>query len=233
MEQRKSPASVSWERTSGPEYELLTTAEARRHLRLESYGGDEDAAEDSYINELIVAAGEVIETHTNRPVRAQGRRLYVAVDESVYGDERRGEGPWWVYWDSGLIRLNATPIREVTALRWIDDGVEREMTLSGGDFVVTGASGGINRHVDIRPGGDGGGTWPWRLRTRDDDTDIRVEVECGWLQADLPQAIKHATRILVNDLYAHRSEVVVGASVAKVPRSVNALLMPYVRQVFR
>jgi len=158
--------------------------------------------------------------------------LYIGEGDAAQGDYGGVMGSWAVYWDGGVIRLNATPIRSIDAVRWIDeDGVEQ--TMPAGDYSVVGVGNGINRPVEIRPVGDT--SWPWRYRYRDqsDDTDIRIEVRCGWEQAQLPEPIKHAARILVNDAYSHRSELVVGASVASVPRSVNALLGPYVRVVLR
>ena len=226
---RKSPASVSWELIAPPTYELLTVAEARLHLRLETYGSDDDAAEDAYITELIVAAGELIETHTRRPVRDQRRRLYVRADDSIYGDQRLDGGPWYLYYDDGLIRLNATPIRSVDSVSYLDDG--RRVVMDAADYTVVGADGGINRSVDIRP--VEGVTWPWELRSRANDSDIRIEVTAGYAQASLPAQLKHAARILVNDFYAQRSELVIGTIVGKVPRSVNALLATFARNVFR
>ena len=52
---KQSPVSVSWQRTSGPSYQLITVAEARQHLRLETYGTDDDTAEDNYLTELAAS----------------------------------------------------------------------------------------------------------------------------------------------------------------------------------
>lgn len=218
---RKTPVGMSWEAITPPAYELLTTTEARRHLRLESYGGEEDAAEDEYLTSLIAAAGDTIEQHTRRPIRAQQRRLLVRVgNEGLY---EKGSF-WWHYHWYGEIRLNATPIRSVDSVSYVDDG--RWVVVDAADYVVVGAVGGIHNSVSVCPAVPK--WWPWGFRS----PDIRVDVSCGYLQESLPAQVKHAARIMVGDFYSHRSEVVVGASVAKVPRSVNALLAPFCRNVF-
>jgi len=223
-----TPASISWSRISEPSYQLITVPEARHHMRLESYGGDDDLQEDAYITDLISAAGDTIETHTRRPIRDQQRELIIR-RESLDDYNNRWNYDGWSWATDGAIVLNATPIRSVDSITYKEDGETR--TIAPTARIVTGLGEGIERNVKLYP--PDGESWPWSNWNWDNDSDIRIEVTCGYTQPNLPPAMKHACRLMINDWYSMRGGSMVGATPAEVPRSVTYLLSQYTREVFR
>lgn len=224
----RTPASISWSRISEPTYELITVAEARHHLRLESYGGDDDIAEDAYLTDLIAAAGDTIETHTRRPIRDQQRELIIK-RETLDGYTHQWNYDGWFWSTDGAIVLNTTPIRSVDSITYMEDGETRTQPPAG--RVVTGLGEGIARNVEIYP--LDGESWPWLNWTWGNDSDIRIAVTCGYTQDNLPRSMKHAARLMVNDWYSLRGQTLVGTISAKVGRSLDYLLAQHTREVFR
>ena len=219
-----TPTSLSWSRISGPSYQLISIEEARHHLRLETYGTDDDTAEDNYLTDLISAAGDTIEVHTRRPIRDQQRELVIR-RESI--DEGWNFDGWWWNGD-GAIVLNATPIRSIDSITYKENGETR--TIADTARVVTGTGEGIERNVMIYPPNNE--SWPWHYWNWENDSDIIISVACGYTQDNLPPAMKHACRLLVNDWYSHRGQTLVGTISAQVTRSLDYLLSQYERNVF-
>lgn len=218
------PTSLSWSRTGGPNYQLITVAEARHHLRLENYNAEDDRAEDDYLNDLIAAAGDAIETHTRRPIRDQQRELVIRREN--IDDHWNFDGWWWN--GDGAIVLNATPIRSIDSITYMENGERR--TIADTARVVTGTGEGIERNVMIYPPNNE--SWPWHYWSWENDSDIVISVTCGYTQANLPPTMKHATRLMVNDWYSHRGQNLVGTISAQVTRSLDYLLSQHTREVF-
>lgn len=235
-----TPASVSWELIGdfqdgnypeGNARYIIAIADVRRHLRLEDYG---DAADENpYLMDLIAAAGDVIETHTRRPIRDQRRRIVIARESTE--SHWNFDGWWWG--NDGEIVLNTTPIRSVDAISYMDGGETRTVADTGRR--VTGTGQGIERNVKIYP--PYGESWPWWSTSWDNDTEIRIEITCGYgfregpggtSVYNIPPAIRHAARLLIHDWYSLRGQTLVGTISAKVGRSLDYLLSQYTREVF-
>ena len=228
---KPTPVSVSHRVTTPPSYQLITVAEARQHLRLEAHGAEDDAAEDAYLTDLIAAAGDTIEIHTRRPIRDQQRELVIereSTEREGYDGGYGGVWPGFLWGSDGAIVLNTTPIRSVDAITYMEDGVRR--TVADTARRVVGLGEGIQRDVEIFPAEDE--SWPWYSAHCDWDTDIRISVTCGYTQANLPPAMKHACRLMINDWYSHRGQTLVGTISATVGRSLDYLLAQHTREVF-
>jgi len=219
---KPTPTPLSWEAIVPPSYQLITVDEARYHLRLEDYGGDDGAAEATYLTDLIATAGDAIETHTRRPIRDQRRALIIRREDF-------GDGDWGAWCRQDALVINATPIRSVDGISYREDGETRTIAPSG--VRVRGTGEGISRNVEIYPLENE--RWPWQNRFDwDEDSDIRIEVTCGYTQPNLPAPMKHACKLMVNDWYAMRGGAMAGATPSEVPRSVSYLLSQFTREVF-
>jgi len=218
-------AQTEFSVTTSPSYELLTAAELRTHLRLPSFD-DADAAEDAYLDSLIKACGNSIETTVRRPVRAQTRDLVLPA--FPYGSDYKSGawahtgGYWWGYTSERGIVLDITPIRAVNAIRYWKDGAEE--TLPAADYRVVGTGEHITRRVEIYPAE--GKSWPCADY---DDGEVVIAVDCGWTQANLPEEFKHAARLIAGTWYRFRDEIVTGTIIAEVPRSAKHLLQQFAR----
>jgi len=225
------PFPTSFEVVTPPSWQILTTADVRTHLRLPNFpGAQTDTAEDSYIESLIAAAGDAIETQIRRPVRAQVRDIIL--DRASIYDRTDGysAASGYAFWcGRRMIVLNNTPIRSVDSITYTYNG--QTVTIDPSKYRVVGAGMGITRTLDIYF--DDYITWPWVGLGTDDDLDLRIRVSCGWATAaDLPSNLVHACRLVADTFYNMRSELVVGGSVAKVPRSANFLLTQFRRKIF-
>jgi len=215
MNAKPFPAPTSWSHITPPASQIITVADARKHLRLESYPDDPDADETEYITSLIASAGDTIETYTRRPIRDQVRDITIDRDAVARG---------WLR-DDTLV-LNNTPIREVRSITYRRNDQDYVVPVS--DYRVVGAGEHVRRTLDIYF--ERGTDWS-RGIYYDDDPDIHIVVTCGYTDGNIPPSIIHACRILVADLYRFRSSVAMG-SVVNVPRSVSSLLNQYRRKVF-
>jgi len=225
MRYNDSPAiQTEYTVTSAPEYEILTAAELRYHLRLPDFG-DADADEDAYLTSLIKACGNAIETTVRRPVRAQTRQLTMRrfpYDNDGYGGDL---SYWWGGWNRrGAILLDVTPIRAVTAVTYVDGDGGESMTVPAADYDVRGTGEHITRQVEIVL--RDGKSWPL---LNYEDSEVTITVDCGWTQAALPEEFKHAARLIAGNWYNFRNEIITGAAIAKVPRSVEYLLQQFER----
>lgn len=69
-----------------------------------------------------------------------------------------------------------------------------------------------------------GKSWPG---TRYQWNAVKVRYVVGWAVADVPQPIKNAMKLLISQLYEHRTPEVVGTIVSPVQFAVTSLLAPY------
>jgi len=219
MRDDRATHNAEFVRTTAPEYELLTVAEARTHLRLPNFG-QADAEEDGYLTSIIAAVGETIETQVRRPIRAQQRDL-ILEQFPGYGYL---SGDWWS-WDNqrDTLILNATPIRAVRSITYYKDGVET--TLPASDYVVEGAGEHITRRLEISLAENT--SWP----ITDPERSITIATDSGYTQGALPADLKHAARIMVAHFYSKREQVALGTIATRIPMSATHLLAQYTRVI--
>jgi len=220
------PARSSFEVVTPPSWQILTTADVRKHLRLPNFpGAQTDTEEDGYIESLIAAAGESIEASIYRPVRAQVRDIIL--DRSALYESTVGLSGGHGYGCRRVIVLNNTPIRSVDSITYTENG--QTVTIDPADYRIVGEGQHITRKVEIYFSDTF--NWPWTYYS-DDDLDLRIRVSCGWATVDdLPPNLVHACRLIVDTLHNMRNELVIGTIVAKVPRSADFLLSQFRRQI--
>ena len=203
--------------TTPPAGQIITTAEARIHLRLPSFGADTDTEEDSYIDGLVGVAGNAIETMLRRPVRPQTRVLRYDDFPNAYHYPASGYNQ---------IVLDQTPIREVVSVSYTDEN-EVEQTLDANKYTVIGAASAIKQDVIIRLK-DNEVVWPYTAY----GTPVKITVDCGFADIEtIPLELKHAVKILVADWYMNRQSNLTGTISVSLERSVSYLLQQFQRMV--
>lgn len=158
--------------------------------------------EDVLITSLITAAREVAESNLNRALISQTWDL----KRDEFGEE---------------IRLPLPPLVSVTSVKYFDLD-EVEQTLATAEYAVlnTGAYAKAGRIVPAY-----NGSWP---AVRGMPNDITVRFVAGYGAAGaVPPQIRWAILLILGELYARRESGIVGAPIATVPYSAEALLMPF------
>lgn len=159
-----------------------------------------DAAEDAHLETLITGARVHVEQYLGRALMEQ---TLVAK---------------WDCWPCEF-ELERAPVQSITSIQYIDvDGVTRTVSSS-------------NYYTDLdstppRICRKNGYTWPILQLGRPNA--VTVTYVAGYASADdVPRPIKMAISMLVDHWYENRGPVLVGAILAEIPLTVQALLGPY------
>ena len=157
--------------------------------------------DDALIERLIVAARERAETRTRRALIARTLRLHLDA------------------FPVGELELERPPLLEVVAVKYVDPaGVER--TMDPADYQVDEYS------APARLAPAPGESWP---ATRTQLGAIVVEYRAGYGEVgeSVPEPIRQAILLDVQDAYDNRGTLVVGTVSSKLARTAEALLGPY------
>lgn len=173
---------------TAPTSEPISVEELKLHLKLELDVLDED----EYLEALIKAAREDVESVTRRALFTQT----------------------WDYFrdcwpDEDFITLPFGNLQSVTSVKYKDTaGTETTMTVTT-DYLVETNSDQFGRIVLPYAG-----TWPSTVLYPSNPITIRFV--CGWTtQALIPFAIKAAIRMICADLYEHRGDRITGSTVSE------------------
>ncbi|MGE4352328.1 MAG: head-tail connector protein [Bdellovibrionales bacterium] len=169
---------------------------------VKAYARIDDTAEDALLSGLISVARQWCEGFTRRAFISQG----------------------WVKSVSRLpktdrIVLPRAPLVSVESVTVYDDADNGEVWDSANYFVDT----------QNEPGGivlRSGACWPVPGRSAQ-GVSIVYTVGYGTSAEAVPAALRLAVKQLALHFYEHRSEAVVGESVARIPLGIEALLTPY------
>lgn len=187
-----------------PASEPLTLAEAKTHLRVDTSDDDE------YVNALIVAARNHVESITRRALITQTWDLYIDDFPGV-------DNP---------IELPKAPLQSVTSIIYVDENGD-EQTLNASSYIVStvGVPGRITPEYEL--------DWPV---TREIVDAVRIRFVAGYedsgsspqdLADNVPDAIKHAIKLIISHWYENREPVNIGNIITPLPMAIDALLAPY------
>jgi uncharacterized phiE125 gp8 family phage protein len=160
-------------------------------------GADDDALLEGY----IAAARQRAENRTRRALITQTIRLYL----DAFPD--------------GEIRLERPPLLDLVSVKYFDPaGVEQ--TMDAADYQVDEYS------APPRLAPAPGKTWP---TTREQMNAVAVEYSAGYGPggADVPEPIRQAILLDVQDAYDNRGTLIVGTVSSKLARTAEALWGPY------
>jgi uncharacterized phiE125 gp8 family phage protein len=159
-------------------------------------------SKDTYIGTLITTARRQIERYLNR----------VLINQA-----------WKVYYDCWQHEMYI-PFGKVSAVSSVKyyntAGTLTPLTESDYYWIVTTTDPGkIVRKYDV--------TYPELQDGRPDAIEIAFTAGYGAAATAIPDEIKHATKLLVGNYFEQRSDIVIGASVAKIPSYVTDLIHSY------
>lgn len=183
---------------TAPATEPITVAEAKLHLRVD--GADEDLL----IQSLIAAARAYAEAFTHRALITQT------------WDLKLGAFP------CGDIWLPKPPVSSVTSISYVDANGDTQ-TWASSNYTADLPSGPEARMGRITPAYSV--SYP---TTRDVVNAVTVRFVCGYGAASaVPDAIRHAMRMMVAHWYEQREPVNIGNITTVLPMTVESLLWPY------
>jgi uncharacterized phiE125 gp8 family phage protein len=195
-----------------PTTEPVTLAEARLHLRLDTYDSPATHPDDSLVTALITVAREWAEKFTGRTISR--KTLELALDEFPVNCA------WLLSPDPTPIELRGGPLQSVVSLVYITADGQQTIT----DYQ-------LDTHSEpprLMPAA--GTSWP---TAKTQLNAVRVRYEAGYdLAGDspnlhpLPLPIKQAILLVIGHLYENRESTSV-ANMSTVPMGAEFLLRPY------
>jgi hypothetical protein len=203
-----------------PATAILTTAEAKAHLRVTS------SSEDTYIDALVKAATRAAERYTGQAFISQTWRLSLEGIPAAPG--RRNSESWWDgvqegtlsshlgFARSNFIDLHLAPIVSITSMTTYDQSDTAAVFDAANYFLDT----------DWKPGRlvlKDTCIWPVNLRTRK-SVEVVFVAGYGAASTDVPEDIRMAIRQTVATLYENRGD----ESLPIMPAASRMLLDPYV-----
>lgn len=190
---------MSLQRVTAPAAPVLTTAEAKLHLRVD--GSDEDALIDA----LVAAATTEAEHLMGRALLPQTWRLTLDefADEVAYGP----------------IQLRRPPVTGITSVKYLQDSDGVLTTLAPEAYVLAAQS---DYTARLTPAFDA--VWP---ATRAMPGAVQVEFTCGYANAvAVPEPIKAWIRLRIGALYENRQAWTLGKAIER-NAFVDFMLDPY------
>lgn len=182
-----------WKRTTDATTEPITTAQAKAHLNIVDFSDD-----DTYIDILVAAARQKVESDTGRVFFDQTWKLYL--------DE----------FPDGLIRLPNAPLSSVTSIKYYD--VDNSQQTWSSDYYQADTS-----HEPGRVQLVYGYSYP---TTYNRLAAIEIEYVIGYGAAiaqatTIPKLMFHAAYLLIGTWYENREEVITGTIVSSLPEAVG------------
>lgn len=180
-----------------PADEPLTASELLEHVR------ELDPAQAGYLAELGAVARQHVEDYCRRALCTQTWRLQLDAFPA----------------DQSFLRLPRPPLQAVTSVQYVDQSGTL-VTWASSNYVVDPDSLPGRLHLAY------GVSWP---SPRCQANAVRVTYTAGYGDAGdaVPEALRHALKLLVGAWYEHREPLVTGAIATTLPFSVQALLGPF------
>lgn len=189
---------------TAPEVEPVSLEEAKIQCRIAVTTAEAEAytTEDDLLNRLITTARIQTEQEIGRKLITQTMIYYL----DRWPDRRE-------------IRIPYPPLQSATVAYRLEGDDDYGNTLSTVDVDTVSEPG----RIVLQPNES------WPSGTLYSDKPIKIEFVCGYGDADdVPKGIKSAILLRIEDLYEHRGEVVIGASVGKIADAVDSLLRSYI-----
>ena len=190
--------------TIPPATECVSLTETKLHLRLATTVAEAVAYtnEDDLLNRLITAARTQAEQETGRRFITQTLTMYL----NGWPAER-------------FIRIPYPPLQSATVTYRLEGDDDYDETLSTADVDIVSEPG----RIILQPNES------WPSGTLYTDKPIKIVFVCGYgLAVAVPENIKDAILVKLEDAYNNRGQVVIGLSVNKIEDVVDSLLRNYV-----
>ena len=200
---------------TAPAAPIMTTAEAKAHLRVSGSG------EDGLIDTYVLAITKAIENYTGRRLISQVWDLWLNGIPLDHGQEA-----WWdgvregrkssIMKQSRNISLLVGPVSAVTHVKTYSD-TDAESTMSSTNYFVDTQSSPGRLCLDYNA------TWPTNLRAHN-AVNVRFTAGYGTTAASVPMDIITAAKLMLMPLYEGRGACAEGELFSSI---VLTLLQPY------
>lgn len=182
---------------TAPEKLPVTVAEAKAYARVEESSTEEDALFSS----LIQAAVTLAESYLNRYLITQTHDLTLDCFPSS---------------DIGVIYLPKSPVQSITSITYVDDNGATQ-TWGASNYLLDGKQepARLTTAYNI--------SYP-SIREQLNSVTIRHVVGYGTEPSNVPETIRTAIKLLVNEMFNSRQQMVYGVSVAEVSVTAERLL---------
>lgn len=190
-------------RTVAPTGSILSTAEAKTHIR-QTFA---DVTEDAYIDSLVLAVTQEAEMYTNRAFLTQTWKLFL---------------DWFP--DCDTIDIPLGPIQSITHLKYYNE-VGSLITMNPSLYQTDIIS--EPGRIKLSPG-----SFSWPSIQPDKANAVEIQFVAGYgAAAAVPEGIKRAVSLAVGSLYSNREDEITSSSVNKFDRTCERMLYPY--RIFR
>lgn len=189
----------AFRRTTDATTELMTTAQAKLHLKEDLVDDDNDTRIDS----IVKAARQWMEIHTGRAFITQTWTLSLS--------------DWPA---DGVIELKPNPVISVTSVKYFAADGTQTTLVAGTDYQVAVVS--EPALIAEEPAA----TWPVLETDRLFPIEIIFVAGYGAGATDVPDALIHANKFMLGHLYAHPESVSEG-NLIEVPQGSEDLLWAY------
>lgn len=192
------PDGVLSSLVDGPDVPLLTTAEAKEHLRVDH------TVDDDLIDAYVQAATDMVDAQWGE----LGRALVT----------QRWQLTLSTFPASGVIILPVPPVQQVTGITYYDTD-DAEQTLAADIYRLT------TNDEYARLDKVAGASWP---ATYDRADAVAVQYDAGYGDAasDVPEGIRLAVRLMVAHWYENRAAVA-EQSMTALPLGIRSILQKY------
>jgi uncharacterized phiE125 gp8 family phage protein len=180
---------------TGPDHEPVSLDDMKNHLRV-------DIADD---DELIMA----YMLTARRTCERIARKKFVTQTWDLWADGFIGSTKW-------KLPKSMSPLQSVTHIKHYDRA-DGDTTINAANYIVDTYS--QPAKIVLKTGQ----TWPGDILREVNGVNIQVVVGFGD-DADVPEEIKQALKLLVGHFYENREDLIVGSQVHEVPMGVKNLL---------
>ena len=186
-----------------PNVEPITLAEARLHLRLDTFGSPPSHPDDSLVEVIISAARGMAENYLNHSIA--NREVVLQLDD--FGTD-------------GYISLQDWPVVGIASVEYLDS-TGAAQTWASNQYILDGAS----QPARLYPVTD----FP---EVQDRVNAVTVTFDAGYTDGEspntypMPKAIKQAILLMIGHLYENRQDVTY-AQHYQLPMGSVSLLQPY------
>lgn len=221
--------NFSLSRTVAPALDVVTLAEARLQLRVDTIGSPATNPEDSLISRLVNSATAQLDAGTGWLARALAPQTWrLGLDKFP-----SAQYTWGISVDDRAIFLPYPPFIKVVSFTYVNSEGTTVTMVEGTDYRVVSYDGDAPAPAKLLP--VYGGDWP---NARHDVDSIQITFRCGYTDGNSPEThtvpdlIKDVILFLVTDMYDSRGVVTQGI-MSKVPQHILQALQPYrIRRVF-
>jgi len=189
--------------TTAPAVEPVSLSEAKLHLKLATTEAEAAAytTEDNWLTRNIKGKRAQCEFETGRRFITQTLTYYL----KQWPDER-------------FIRIPYPPLQSAIVTYRLTDDDDYDETLSTADVDIVSEPG----RIILQPNES------WPSGTLYTDKPIKIVFVCGYgLAVAVPENIKDAILVKLEDAYNNRGQVVIGLSVSRIEDVVDSLLRQY------